>query len=206
MKKYLLTGFFFLGAVTMLFMSLHFFQHEISGILKYKEIASQSLFRLCFKSHILFGIIAIFTGPTQFLTRFRNKYLSLHRKIGYLYFASVVISSLMGLIVAPYAMGGIISSTGFSLLAVFWLVSALAALVAIRKKNLTLHKRWMFINYGLTFAAITQRTMLLIPLLTGLEFLPVYRASAWLPWMLNTLIALYLFRQSELKAPGRALT
>lgn len=48
--------------------------------------------------------------------------------------------------------------------------------------------------------------MLLVPLRTGLEFLHVYRASAWLPWMLNTLVALYLFRQSGLKEPRRALT
>jgi hypothetical protein len=55
------------------------------------------------------------------------------------------------------------------------------------------------ISYGLTFAAITQRTLLLVPLLTDIEFIFIYRLSAWLPWILNTAIALYLFKKSEKK-------
>jgi len=40
MKKYLLIGFFFIGVISMLVMSMHFFQHEISRIMKYKDISS----------------------------------------------------------------------------------------------------------------------------------------------------------------------
>jgi uncharacterized membrane protein len=167
MKKYLLIGFFFIGATTMLVMSLHFFQNETSGIMKYKDISANILYRLCFKSHILFGIIAIFTGPTQFLTRLRIKRLNIHRRLGYIYLSSVLISSVMGLLVAPFAMGGIVSTIGFSILAVFWFVSAIIAITSIRKKDIVTHKKWMYISYGLTFAAITQRTLLLIPLVTG---------------------------------------
>ena len=82
MKRHLLIGFFFIGALTMLVMSLHFIQNEISGILKYKDVSSNAVFRTFFKSHILFGIIAIFTGPTQVLTRLRKRRLNLHRKLG----------------------------------------------------------------------------------------------------------------------------
>jgi len=205
MKKTLLIGFFFLGAISMLVMSMHFFQHEISGILKYKDISSNPVYRLGFKSHILFGIIAIFTGPVQFLTNRRKKQLSFHRRLGYVYFASVLISSTMGLLVAQYAMGGILSTIGFSLLAIFWMLSAVLAVFSIRKGDIIAHKKWMFVNYGLTFAAITQRTLLLVPLIIDVQFIYVYRASAWLPWMLNTLIALYLFRRSEPKAPRQVL-
>jgi uncharacterized membrane protein len=199
MKKILQTGFFFVGAITMLLMSLHFFQNEISGIMKYKDISSNIFYRLCFKSHILFGIIAIFSGPTQFLTRLRIKRLDLHRRLGYIYLCSVLISSVTGLLVAQFAMGGIVSTIGFSILAVFWFVSAIIAITSIRKKDIKTHKKWMFISYGLTFTAITQRTLLLIPLLTDIEFIFIYRLSAWLPWILNTAIALYLFKQSEPK-------
>lgn len=199
MKKYLLIGFFFIGAITMLVMSLHFFQNEISGIMKHKDISANILFRLCFKSHILFGIIAIFTGPSQFLTRLRMKRLDLHRRLGYIYLFSVLISSVMGLLVAPFAMGGIVTTFGFSILAVLWFVSAIIAISSIRRKDIVTHKKWMFISYGLTFAAITQRTLLLIPLLTDIEFIFIYRLSAWLPWILNTAIALYLFKKSERK-------
>ncbi|NAY91723.1 DUF2306 domain-containing protein [Muricauda sp. JGD-17] len=199
MKKYLLIGFFFIGAITMLIMSLHFFQHEISGILKYKDISSSALYRLCFKSHILFGIIAIFTGPTQFLTRLRIERLNLHKRLGYVYFFSVLFSSVMGLIAAQFAMGGIVSTIGFSVLSVFWFTSAILAIHTIRKKDIRTHKKWMYVNYGLTFAAITQRTLLLIPLFLDIKFISIYRLSAWAPWILNTMVALYLFKKSEPK-------
>ncbi len=205
MKKGLLIGFFFLGAISMLIMSMHFFQQEISGILKYKVISSNFIFRLCFKTHILFGMLAIFTGPVQFLNNLRNKHLRFHRRLGYVYFISVLISSVMGLIIAQYAMGGIISTIGFSLLAIAWMGSAILAIVTIRKKKITAHKKWMFVNYGLTFAAIPQRTLLLVPLLIDMEFISIYRLSAWLPWILNTLIALYLFRKSGPKASAGLL-
>jgi hypothetical protein len=162
MKKYLLIGFFFIGAITMLTMSLHFFQNEISGIMKYKDISA-------------------------------------NMRLGYIYLSSVLISSVMGLLVAQFAMGGIVSTIGFSILAVFWFVSAIIAITSIRKKDIVTHKKWMFISYGLTFAAITQRTLLLVPLLTDIEFIFIYRLSAWLPWILNTAIALYLFKKSERK-------
>jgi uncharacterized membrane protein len=205
MKKNLLIGFFFIGAISMLVMSMHFFQHEVSGIMKYKEISSNAIYRLCFKAHILFGIIAIFTGPVQFLTNLKRTYLSLHRKMGYIYFISVLISAVVGLVIAQYAMGGMISTVGFTILGIFWISSAVLALIAIKKKDITAHKKWMFINYGLTFGAITQRTLLLVPLLINTEFIPVYRLSAWLPWILNTIIAFYLFKKSEDKVSNKVL-
>jgi len=183
----------------MFIMSMHFFQQEISGILKYKEISSNYIYRLCFKSHIFFGIVAIFVGPFQFLTNVKRTYLSLHRKMGYIYFISILISSVVGLGIAQYAMGGMISTVGFSILAIFWMSTVVLAMVSIRAGDITNHKKWMFISYGLTFASIPQRTLLLIPLLFNIEFISVYRVSAWLPWILNTIIAFYLFRKSELK-------
>ena len=181
----------------MLVMSLHFFQHEVSGILTYKDVASSQVFRLCFKAHIFFGMVAIFTGPTQFLPGLRTAPFKFHRRMGYVYFSAVLTSAVMGLLIAQYAMGGLISTVGFSLLALFWLGSALAALVSIKRGAVTAHKQWMFISYGLTFTAIPQRTLMLLPLLMDLAFIPVYQTSAWLPWLLNTGVAWYLFRRSE---------
>lgn len=198
MKKYFLIGFFLIGAISMLVMSLHFFQSEVSGILKYKDIATEKLFRVAFKTHIFFGIIAIFTGPVQFLNNEKSTQGSVHRKIGYVYFVAVLVSAIFGFLVAPYAMGGIVTHIGFSILAVIWFSTIILAVRAAKRKDFITHKKWMYISYGLTFAAITQRTMLLIPLLLEVEFITIYRASAWLPWMINSGIAWYLFRKSQI--------
>ena len=52
MTSYLKTGFLYLGAITMLVMSFHYFQNEISGILEDKDIASADWYRLSFRLHM----------------------------------------------------------------------------------------------------------------------------------------------------------
>lgn len=199
MKKILFIGFLYAGAITMLVMSMHFFQQEASGLLKSKELVTEAWYRWTFKAHILFGIIAIFAGPVQFLEKLRARNLRLHRSIGYVYFISVLISSIAGLIIAQYAMGGIVSTLGFSALAIFWLSTDILAINAIKKKKIAEHQKWMLINYGLTFAAIPQRTMLALALIPGFKFIVVYQFSAWLPWILNTLIAFWIIKKTTPK-------
>jgi len=178
---------------------MHYFQDAVTGILKMKEIASNPIYLFCLRTHIALGIAAIFLGPSQFISKFRSKFTNLHRKMGYLYFTCVMVSSITGIIVAQYAMGGMITRIGFSILAIFWFKSALIALNSAKKLDFTRHKKWMYISYGLTFAAITQRTLLLVPLIFSIKFMSIYKLSAWLPWILNTLIAIYLFNKSEQK-------
>ncbi len=199
MKKIYATGFFLVGAITMIVMSLHYFQFDVTGILKGKEISDSSWYRLCLRTHILTGIFAMTIGPFQFIHKIRLHSVGMHRYIGYGYVINVALSGTMGLIVAQFAMGGWISVVGFSTLSVFWLWTTYAAIAAARRREIDKHKMWMYISYALTFAAIPQRTMLLLPLLTSIPFMIIYKFSAWLPWMMNTWIALRLHNLSKLK-------
>ena len=184
----------------MLLMSSHYLQNELSGILQNKPIAQMEGYRMLFRLHILTGIIAISLGPLQFLSSLLHRYPRLHKGLGYLYGISVFLSSLSGLVVAQYAMGGMPTRIGFSLLAVCWLVSLLIAITYAQKGKISLHRNWMYLNYALTFAAITQRTLLLLAFIPGIPFMPVYQLSSWLPWMLNLGIAGYLIKRKSLYA------
>jgi len=93
----------------------------------------------------------------------------------------VFFSGFAGLIVAQFAMGGWITSVGFSVLSFLWLFTTIKAISSIRLGDISNHKKWMFLSYALTFSAITQRTLLLIPLWTETLFMPIYQLSAWLP-------------------------
>lgn len=194
MKKKALILFLLIGAVSMIIMSPHYLHVDDSGILGRKEIDTQWWYLLAFRTHVLFGLMAITTGPWQFIRRLRRRYLRLHQVTGYVYAASIILSGCAGLVVAPFAMGGLVSAIGFSLLATCWLVSIIMSVLAARRGDLPTHQRWSFYSYALTFAAITQRTLLLIPLLTSVPFMPVYQLSAWLPWLLNIGIAHWLYR------------
>ncbi len=180
----------------MVVMSLHYFQSDSAGILKRKEFANSFWYLFSFRTHIFLGLVAIVIGPFQFVKKIRGTYKILHRIIGYVYTVSVLFSGLAGLIIAQFAMGGWITTIGFSALSITWLYTTIKAISSIRGGDILNHKKWMFLSYGLTFSAIIQRTLLLIPLLTETPFMPIYQLSAWLPWLLNLSIAYYLYKRS----------
>ncbi|MEM8901062.1 MAG: DUF2306 domain-containing protein [Bacteroidota bacterium] len=200
MYKKLTLGFFLIGAMSMLVMSWHYLSQPSSGILVGKAVAQYDWYQFIFRTHVLFGLIAISIGPFQLSNALRRRNLRLHRSLGYLYTLGVGLSSLTGLGVAPHAMGGWISGIGFSILAVLWFSTLVLGITSARKGDITRHHMWMYLNYGLTFAAITQRTMLLLAFLPSLPFISVYKASAWLPWMINGAIAYTIFLRTHKKA------
>ncbi len=199
MKRTAFKVFLFIGAISMIVMSVHYFQSDSAGILKRKEIANSFWYLLTFRTHIFLGLVAISIGPFQFLKKIRYNYKTGHKVAGYIYTMSVLLSGLSGLIIAQFAMGGWKTTIGFSMLSLTWLYTTIKAINSIRGGNILNHKKWMFFSYGLTFAAITQRTLLLIPLLTETPFIPIYQLSAWLPWLLNLSIAYCLYKHSFIK-------
>src|SRR6201996_9148861 len=50
--------------------------------------------------HSLGGLIALTVGPIQFSSRFRERHHGIHRALGYLYVASVVIGAATGIALA----------------------------------------------------------------------------------------------------------
>lgn len=179
-------------------MSSHYLHSDTTGILKGKEVASSFWYLLTFRTHVLFGLAAITAGPIQFIKRIRISNTRLHRAVGYLYIVSVLLSSLSGIVIAQFAMGGVITSIGFSVLAIAWFYTIIKSITAIWNRNFSNHEKWSYFSYALTFAAITQRSLLLIPLLTSVPFMPIYWLSAWLPWLLNLSIAYLILRFSSL--------
>lgn len=200
MKKLALTLFLIIGGLSMLFMSVRYFGDGMVGIAKGKAIAEHLWYRLCLQTHIAGGLLAILIGPWQLLPRFRAKQPKVHRLLGYVYVGSVLASGATGLVVAPFAMGGLITQVGFSLLAIVWLTTTLLAVRAVLQKNWPRHGVYMQLSYALTFGAITQRTLLLVPLLTDVPFMPIYQLSAWLPWLLNLALVWWVQSQQRRRA------
>lgn len=181
----------------MLMMSFHYLQSDSTGILKRKEVANQLWYLFTFRTHVILGLITISVGPIQFLDKLRVKYTLLHKALGYVYTFSIIFSSLAGLIIAPFAMGGWVTSVGFAILSILWFSTTIIGIRYIILGKVTQHKKWMFFSYALTFAAITQRTLLLVPLLTEIPFKPIYQLSAWLPWLINLGIANCLYKRAQ---------
>jgi len=137
-------------------------------------------------THVFASIIALLLGPLQFSSRFRSKYLHIHRWLGRIYLSiGVLLGGLSGLYLAQFASGGIIAQAGFASLAVLWLFTGLRAYLAVRAGNIEQHRIWMMRNYALTLAAVTLRLYLPLSMVAGIEFTMAYASIAWLCWFPN---------------------
>jgi uncharacterized membrane protein len=149
-------------------------------------------------AHIFASAVAICLGPFQFLASIRRRFVRLHRWMGRVYLGiGVLVGGLAGLYMATFAFGGIVSKLGFAMLAVLWLYTGLRAFLAIRRGEVTEHRRWMVRNFSLTLAAVTLRILLPASQIAGMPFEVAYPAIAWLCWVPNLLVAERFFNRTQ---------
>ena len=159
-----------------------------NGLLSQKaaSVIVMRFWQISFNTHIIFGGLALLIGWMQFMPKFRNRNLKLHRLVGMLYILAIVLSGLAGLYLAFYAEGGLVAKLGFGGLAIAWLFTTGQAYISVKKRNIEAHKRWMIRSYALTFAAVTLRIWLpLFQYAIGMDFITAYVIIAWLCWVPN---------------------
>ncbi len=177
------------------------FQLGWSGNIEFEErFAEIPLFAAL---HVLGSGIALLIGGFQFLPGLRARRISLHRWLGRIYLCAVLLGGIGGVALAGRADGGLAGQFGFSLLAVFWLLSGWQAYAAIRRRDIPAHRIWMIRNFSLTFAAVTLRIYLgLAQGPAGLAFDDFYPVVAWLCWVPNLIVAEWLIIASPRMAWG----
>ena len=108
--------------------------------------------------HICGGIPALLCGPLQFWTGLRRKAMGVHRWIGRIYLAGVLVAVtgafLMAVFTKPHSFG--VALMG---LATAWLTTTAFAYTAIVRGKVQLHKEWMVRSYLVTFAFVTFRVI-----------------------------------------------
>ena len=176
---------------------IYFFVDREFGLLASKsdELLTNTLWNIGFYGHILLGGLALLIGWIQFSKKLRNANLKMHRNVGKLYIISAVISGICGIYIAFNATGGIIASLGFIALGIFWLFTTLRAYIAVRNKDISLHKGFMIYSYAACFAAVTLRIWLPILNIVFDDFEVAYRIVAWLCWVPNLIFAFFWVRK-----------
>ncbi|MFY0632117.1 MAG: DUF2306 domain-containing protein [Flavobacteriaceae bacterium] len=135
--------------------------------------------------HISGGILALLIGPFQFISKFKNKYNKLHKKLGKTYLIAILISGISSTVLAWTAALDIHWTWGFSLqiLAVVWVISSYMAYISIRKKRIQQHKEWMIRSYIITLAFVLFRMFNDITLMAGLgTFIERAPTIVWASW------------------------
>lgn len=167
-----------------------------------------------FYLHITCGGTALLLSPVQFAARLRAKAPRVHRISGRIALSAMLLAGIAGLILAPFSLAGAVGAAGFGTLAVLWVTFAVAAYRAIRRRDVTAHRRWAVRAFAMTYAAVTLRLWLglLIPLQVGVDpdtaFHHAYLLVPFLCWVPNLLVAERFLRASPPavlfgRAPGR---
>jgi uncharacterized membrane protein len=152
-------------------------------------------------THAFASIVALVLGPFQFSSRLRQTRPRVHRWLGRCYLAvGVLVGGLSGLYMAQFAFGGPVARLGFAMLAVFWLYTGLRAFLAIRRRAVDEHRRWMVRNFALTFAAVMLRIYLPASMAAGIDFSLAYPIIAWLCWVPNLLFAEWRYNTTSSKS------
>ena len=152
--------------------------------------------RIAFFVHVYASMWALLAGFTQFSSNIQSFYPKVHRGLGYIYVANVLlITGPASLVMSFYANGGITSKIAFGLLAVGWIVSTTIALRKAAIGDFVSHRHWMIRSYALTLSALTLRAWKWsITNTVELPPMDVYRMVAWLGWVPNILVAEVLIR------------
>lgn len=155
--------------------------------------------------HVFAALFALLLGPTQFSSRLRRDHLHLHRWAGRLYLGvGVLVGGFSGLYISQFAFGGPVARLGFAALAVCWLYTGMRALMAIRRRDISDHRRWMVRNFSLSLAAVTLRIYIPLSVVAGVDFSAAYVAIAWLCWVPNLIVAETWFNRAPTALPRAA--
>jgi len=150
--------------------------------------------------HVAGGVLALLTGPLQFVRRIRTRWPSFHRYTGRAYVVGCAITAPTGVVLALGSVAGPMVNIGFAIPGLLCGLFTWLGWRAAVERRFQDHADWMLRSYAMIGAAITLR--LLIPASAFLEFdfLAAYRVNAWTAWMINLALAEYAIRRSR----GRA--
>jgi hypothetical protein len=182
------------------------------GFLRIKqEYISIDHWRIAFFIHVYASLWVLLAGFTQFSKKIQRNNPRLHRVMGYIYVADVLlITGPAGLLMGFYANGGLFSRIAFVLLAVLWIFFTGMAFIKAKQKNFKAHRNYMIRSYALTLSAITLRAWKYLitnayHIDPNLVFPPmdVYRVVAWVGWVVNLGVAEYIIYKWKIKKSQR---
>lgn len=175
------------------------FDTHILFLARKQDYVGIAVWRIAFYIHVFTAVIALMAGFTQFSNVILKEHKSLHRIVGKIYAYDILfINFPAGIIMGIYANGGFSSKTAFLVLDILWFIFTLKAVLAIKNRQIFLHKNYMFRSYTLTFSAVTLRLWkILLSHTTSLPYDTIYMIIAWMGFVPNLLFVEWLIRKHK---------
>ena len=139
-------------------------------------------------THIAGGLVALLTGPVQLWLGLHNVKMEIHRKLGFVYIAAIVVGSIGAIGLAVQTDGGLVFGSGLFFLAMAWIATTSLAFMAIKKNLIDQHKEWTIRSYVVTFGFVTFRVGQIALMGRGVDFQTAIGVMAWACWAIPLLV------------------
>jgi uncharacterized membrane protein len=113
--------------------------------------------------HVLMGACALFLGPMQFSDRLRLRYTKLHRVVGRVYVAGVLIAEPLGAFIQYRFDERLGVSRSFTIATIvdasLWMLTTAIALVFALNGKIQQHRQWMTRSYAVAIVFLESRVI-----------------------------------------------
>ena len=187
-----------IGATSVAIFSMRYLLPNPPAFLKQME--NHFLFPRQLSIHALTGSIALLVGPWQLSTSLRAAYPRVHRWLGRIYVADVLVAWLLSIFLLPTVTTGLPAASAFFMLGSCWAGFAALGVLAIRRRDIQAHRRWMLRSFAMAFAAVTIRFYFHPAKALGFPFEYYYPASLWLSFLTNMAVIELVIRWPRVRS------
>lgn len=140
--------------------------------------------------HIMPGVLYLLAAPLQLAYRFRRRHYTFHRRLGRLLAAVAMVSGVFALVFGGlFAFGGRPEALAAVVFGLWFLVSLVLAVRAIRRGDIIHHRRWMIRAFATGVGVGTVRVWLTIFQATGLlDSQSSFGPAFWVGFSLNVVV------------------
>lgn len=156
-----------------------------SLFLEGREATFTGVYRAAFYLHIFSGPVVLFNGLIQLSDYVRRHYGGLHRVLGRLQVAVLLLLVLpTSMVMSRHAFGGWPAGLSFLMLSVATGICAIVGVVHARRRRFDAHRRWMLRCYVLICSAVALRLISGAAGLIGTSNAEgAYVIAAWCSWL-----------------------
>ncbi len=130
--------------------------------------------------HIVPGVVYLLLAPFQLWRRFRTRHLRLHRLMGRIALPAGLVSGVLALVFGTlYPYGGPVESAATVVFGLYFLTALARGYLAVRRKDITAHRRWMIRAFAVAVGIGTIRIWIGLFEATGLLAIQDNTGTVW---------------------------
>jgi uncharacterized membrane protein len=155
--------------------------------------------------HILPGIAYLLGAPLQLSRRFRERHFTVHRRLGRVLVPAGILAGIFAIAFgAFYSFGGWRQAVAAVVFGTYFVTALVLAFRAIRRGDVTRHRRWMIRAFAVGLAVGTIRIWIGLFTVFGMSLQMSFAAAFWVSLPLHALAAeIYLSRRPHAYPPAR---